>query len=270
VKQWLNLLNEILIDGIDRESRVGKTRSIFGKQIKLALSFGFPAVTTKKLMFSSVEAELAGFLRAEQDASKLQTKIWLPNAERWHNEPHSKSKHPTDMGRVYGVQWRQWRTASGLHLDQLRQVVNRIKTDPTDRRLLVSAWRPDEFAEMCLPPCHYAFQFYVANGQLSCLFVMRSVDCFLGLPFDIASYALLTHIVAQEVGLQPGTLTAQLGDTHIYHDHFNAVKEVLTRFPRKLPTLDLDPAANIDNYTVSMAKLVGYKSYPAIKATLNV
>jgi thymidylate synthase len=259
--------------GKDRESRAGPARGLFSYQMTFELQWGFPAVTVKELNFSAVAAELAGFLRGETDAAKMGTKIWLADAKRWHDTPGSASKGPTDMGKIYGAIWRDF---GGV--DQLQEVVDRIKTNPTDRRLLVSAWNPPEMHLGCLPPCHYAFQFYVTNGTLSCMAHMRSVDCFLGLPFDIASYALLVNIVGNDTGLRPGRLTMTLGDTHIYVNHFDQVKTILEgregkrgiRTPYPPPKLLLDPAASINNFTADMAALVDYKFWPAVRAPLNV
>ena len=258
------ILNYTVKHGKLRDTRAGPTLAAFGHLLTWDINWYFPAITTKELNFSAVAAELAGFLRGETDAAKMGTKIWLKDAERWHSTPGSASTSPTDLGRIYGWYWRNW---GG---DQLRQVVDRIKTDPNDRRLLISCWNPAEQHLGCLPPCHYAFQFYVENGVLSCIAHMRSVDLFLGLPFDIASYALLTYIVAQECKLKVGQLKMTLGDSHIYANHIEQVKLLLKRSPRQGPQLSLDAAASIDNFTADMASLTNYKPYPPIKAPLNV
>lgn len=264
MNNYIALLNHVMKHGKDRETRVGKTRAIFGWHLTFDLAWNFPATTVKKLYFKSVANELAGFLRAETDAAKMGSGIWLQDAKRWHEEPGSLSKHPTDMGKVYGWLWRNW---GG---DQLAQVVSKIQKSPTDRRLLVSAWDPDRMDEGCLPPCHYAFQFFVQDKKLSCMFNMRSVDCFLGLPFDIASYSLLTHIVAQQSKLGVYQLHAMLGDTHIYHNHFDGVIEACSRQVLPGPKLKLAENATIDNFTADMAELIDYKHHPAIKVDLNV
>lgn len=258
--EYQKLLIDVMYRGTATASRAGDTISSFGHQMKFDLS-NFPAVTIKKLYFNSVAAELAGFLRAETDASKMGSKIWEKDAERWSGG--------TDMGRVYGSQWRQWKGPQG-RIDQLRQVVETIKWNPNNRRLLVTAWNPGETHLMCLPPCHYAFQFYVIHGTLSCLFVQRSVDMVLGLPFDIASYALLTHIIANECNLAVGELTAQLGNCHVYVNHTEAVDELLSRVPMCPPHLKLDPEATIDNFRPKMAVLQDYIYHPPVAAPLNV
>lgn len=258
---YLRLLEEVYRSGCYKDSRAGNVKSSFGHQLNFDVSKRFPAVTCKKLYFNSVAAELAGFLRAETDASKMGSDIWLSDAERWSGN--------TDMGRIYGVQWRQWNSPQG-RIDQLRRVVEAIKNNPDSRRHLVTAWNPGEMHLGCLPPCHYAFQFYVERNKLSLLWVQRSVDMVLGLPFDIASYALLLHIVANECDLIPARLTAQLGDCHIYENHFEVVEELLERAVYLKPILQLDPTATIDNFTPDMAKLMNYEHNPPIKAELNV
>jgi thymidylate synthase len=258
---YQELLLKILTHGNRRETRAGPTISIFSEMLKFELRHGFPAVTCKYLPFKSVAGELAGFLRMEEDASKMGSGIWLADAERWGGPGN---KH---MGRSYGHMWRDW---NGTR-DQLANVVDKIKHTPTDRRLVVTAWNPSEVPTMILPPCHYAFQFYVDDSRLSCMFHMRSVDCVLGLPFDIASYALLTHIIAQQCKLGVGKLTATLGDTHIYTNHIKVVEtKILPRVPLEPPKLGLDSYATIDNFTADMAKLENYSHWGPVKATLNV
>lgn len=267
---WQALMARLLTEPV-RETRAGPTHSAFGVVMSFDLQAGFPAVTTKKLYFDSVANELAGFLRAETDASRMGSQIWIDDARRWHAQEGSKSLHPDDMGNVYGVQWRQWRYGKRV-FDQLANVVKTIKRDPTDRRMIVTAWNPGELDVMCLPPCHYAFQFYVhvEKRELSCMVHMRSVDCFLGLPFDIAEYALLTHIVGMQTGYTPNSLIMTLGDTHIYCNHKAAIDTVLARTPYQSPRLVLDPSASIDNFYGSMAELADYSCFPAVAAPLNV
>lgn len=255
------LVGDTLHYGNTRETRAGLALSLFNKQLSFSMQNGFPAVTIKKLYFESCVNELASFLRAETDASKMGSGIWLKDAERWSGG--------TDMGRVYGSQMREWRGPQG-DIDQLRNVVDSIRDDPTSRRHLVSMWNPGELHLMCLPPCHYAFQFYVQGAVLDLAFHMRSVDVILGLPFDIAYYALLLHIVAQECKLVPGRLHANLGDTHIYTNHVAAANVMLRREPLDPPTLLLDPTARIDNFVPEMAQLKNYKHHDPVKAELNV
>jgi thymidylate synthase len=257
---YLALLNRVLLSGNRRNTRAGPTISKFGQHFAISIADTFPAVTTKKLYFESCANELAGFLRAETDASKMGSAIWLQDAERWSGD--------TDMGRVYGPQMRDWQGPQGS-IDQLRQVVDNIKEDPTSRRHLVTMWNPGELHLGCLPPCHYAFQFYVDNWELSLSFNMRSVDLMLGLPFDIAYYALLLSLVAQECDLTPNMLHAFLGDCHIYENHELLAKMQVARKPYALPTLMLDPMATIDNFTANMAVLKDYTSHPPINAILN-
>lgn len=266
--KWRRLLLSILNNGEVRHTRRGETLGGFGYHMQMNIAEGFPAVTTKKLHFKSVAAELAGFLRAETDASKMGSDIWLADAERWHKQS-AESTGPTDMGRVYGAQWRAWDFGD---VDQLRMAVNGLADFPHERYHLVTAWNPGERDLMCLEPCHYAFQFYrhgLDDKLLSCMFQMRSVDVFLGLPFDIASYALLTHIVANELDLMPANLIASLGDTHIYKNHLPQVGRVLDRLPYNAPTLKLDPEATIDNFTEKMAELENYKCHSAVPAPMN-
>ena len=217
-------------------------------------------------------AELAGFLECTESAVRMRelgTKIWDANANADYWQKKEACEGPDDLGRIYGVQWRKWIDENGYEIDQLRNIVDRLKTNPTDRRLIVTAWNPGELDQMCLPPCHIMFQFFVRqNLYLDCDFTIRSVDLFLGGPFDIASYALLTHIVAQEVGFKPGVLTMTSKDSHIYKNHVKQVVQQLRRKPYNLPKLILDPNATIDNFHPSMARLEGYKHHPAIQADM--
>lgn len=268
--------------GTDREGRNGWTRGLFTRQLRFNMAEGFPATTTKKLAFRSVAAELLWFLSGSNDNKILQRlgcEIWTANANADYWKP--KAKFEGDLGRVYGVQWRDWRRPDGSSLDQLKTVIDKIKKDPNDRRLIVTAWNPGEIDEMALPPCHMIFQFFVTNGKLSLHMFQRSCDTFLGVPFNIASYALLLHLIAQMTGLIPDELILTLGDVHIYHDHFDAVKEQLAREPFPLPTLRLDPTIkSLEDIAIEMflkpedvtarISLENYQHHPPIKAKMAV
>lgn len=261
--------------GIDREGRNGSTRAKFAIQIRADISKGFPALTTKKLAFKAVKSELLWFIEGSSDDNRLKElngtdkTIWTANAEADYWKP--KAKFPGDLGRVYGVQWRSWRKPDGTTVDQLARVIDKIKNDPADRRLIVTAWNPGELDEMALPPCHMIFQFFVAGDKLSLHMVQRSCDMFLGVPFNIASYALLLSMVAQVTGKVPHELVMTLNDAHIYHDHFDAVKEQLEREPLAFPKLWLNPeVTDINGFTMDDIKLEGYESHPAIKAEMAV
>ncbi|MDO8523804.1 MAG: thymidylate synthase [bacterium] len=285
MRQYNNLLKKVFDEGVDREGRNGKTRSLFGLQMRFNMEDGFPAVTTKKLAFKAVKSELLWFIEGSSDDNRLkelngsERTIWTDNAEAPYWAP--KAKFPSDLGRVYGVQWRAWRKPDGSTVDQLAKVIEMIQKDPGSRRLIVTAWNPGELDEMALPPCHMFFQFFVAGltapgsrqagGKLSLFMHQRSCDMFLGVPFNIASYSLLLHMVAQVTGLTPGEFVHSLGDTHIYHDHFDAVKEQLAREPMPLATLKLNPAVtNINDFKMEDIELVDYRSHPAIKAKMAV
>ncbi len=283
MKNYNALMREILETGVDREGRNGKTRSLFAKQLRFDLTKGFPAVTTKKLAFKAVKGELLWFLdmKGQDRASDEKLKaimgtdhtIWTDNAGAPYWLP--KSQFKGDLGRVYGMQWRNWQTQStfvnGKKVDQIAGLIDKLKNNPYDRRLVVSAWNPGELDDMALPPCHMMFQCYVAEGKLSLHMVQRSCDMFLGVPFNIASYALLTHMLAQVTGLQVGELILTLNDAHIYHDHFDAVKEQLSREPMELPTLLMNPdVKDIDKFLMSDIELENYNSHPAIKAKMAV
>jgi thymidylate synthase len=262
-------------EGHDRTTRNGKTRAMFGLQMRFNMADGFPAMTTKKLAFKAVKSELLWFIEGSSDDNRLkelnasERTIWTDNAEADYWKP--KAKFPGDLGRVYGVQWRKWRKPDGTTVDQLADVIERIKKDPTDRRLIVSAWNPGEISEMALPPCHMFFQFFVDGDKLSMLMHQRSCDVFLGVPFNIASYALLLHMVAQVTGLKAHEFVHSLGDTHIYHDHFDAVKEQLARAPMPLATLKLNPnIKSIDDFKMEDIELENYQSHPTIKAKMAV
>ena len=273
MKQYLDALKYILENGVDRSDRTGVgTRAVFGMQMRFNLSDGFPAVTTKKLAFNSLKAELLWFISGSSDVKDLQklgSHIWDANAEAPYWK--SKARFEGDLGRVYGVQWRHWRTHEGREIDQLAQIIDRIKRDPYDRRLIISAWNVGELDQMALPPCHVMFQFFVANGRLSLHMYQRSCDMFLGVPFNIASYSLFLHMIAQVTDLEPGEFVHTLGDAHIYLNHFDQIKEQLTRKPFPLPKLKLNPdIKNIDDFTMEDIELVDYKYHPPIKAEMAV
>lgn len=274
-KAYLDALKNIMETGIDRTGRNGDTRAKFALQMRHDFKDGFPALTSKKLAFKAVKSELLWFLEGSSDDKRLKElngtdkTIWTANAEADYWKP--KAKFPGDLGRVYGVQWRKWQSPDGTIVDQIARVVDKIKNDPNDRRLVVSAWNPGELEQMALPPCHMLFQFFVAGDQLSLHMVQRSCDMFLGVPFNIASYALLLAMVAQVTDKKPLELVMTLNDAHIYHDHFDAVKEQLTREPLPLPTLWLNPAVtDINGFTMDDIKLEGYESHAAIKAAMSV
>ncbi len=266
-------------EGVDRIGRNATTRALFAIQLRFNMADGFPAVTTKKLAFKAVKSELLWFLamkdqeRANDENLKVlnQTErtIWTDNAESTYWLP--KSQFKSDLGRVYGVQWRNWKTPEGKRVDQIVELIEKLKTSPYDRRLIVTAWNPGELSDMALPPCHMFFQCFVANGKLSLHMTQRSCDMFLGVPFNIASYSLLLHMLAQVTGLQPGECILTLQDAHIYHEHFEAVSEQLSRKPFPLPTLWLNPdIKNIDDFTMDDIRLENYQSHPSIKAPMIV
>src|SRR3989344_9336422 len=274
-----DVLRRIMDEGVDREGRNGFTRALFAVPIRFNLEDGFPAVTTKKLAFKAVKSELLWFLamkgkeRADDEHLKelnaSERTIWTDNAEADYWKP--KSKFKGDLGRVYGIQWRSWTAPDGRVIDQLADLIERIKKTPTDRRLIVTAWNPGELHDMALPPCHMFFQCFVANGTLSLHMVQRSCDMFLGVPFNIASYALLLHMIAQVTGLKAGECILTLQDAHIYHEHYPQVKEQLSREPMPLPRLWLNPAINdIDGFTMDDIKLENYSHHPAIPAPMIV
>ena len=273
MRQYLDALSYIMEHGVDKPDRTGVgTRAVFGMQQRYDLSQGFPAITTKKLGMKSVTAELLWFISGSSDNRELEafgSNIWRANAEAPYWKP--KAKFEGDLGRVYGVQWRQWRTPDSQEIDQIANVIERIKINPNDRRLIVSAWNPGEIDQMALPPCHCFFQFFVANGKLSVQMYQRSCDMFLGVPFNIASYSLLLYMVAQVTGLEPGEFIHTLGDAHIYQNHFDQVRLQLSRTPKRLPTLWLNPERkNIDDFTMEDIELHEYEFEPAIKAPMAV
>jgi len=264
MRQYLDLMRTILETGVDRQDRTRTgTRSIFGHQMRFDLREGFPLVTTKKIHVKSVIYELLWFLRGETNVRWLQergVKIW----DQWADENG-------DLGPVYGSQWRSWPDGHGGTIDQIANVIENIKTRPDSRRHVVSAWNPAEVDEMALPPCHCLFQFYVAEGRLSCQLYQRSGDVFLGVPFNIASYALLTLMVAQVTRLQPGEFVHSFGDVHLYANHFDQAREQLQRRPRELPRMTLNPErTSIFDFGFEDFMLTGYDPHPHIKAEVAV
>lgn len=272
-QQYLDLLSKILKEGDERIDRTGVgTKSIFGQQMRFNLQDGFPAVTTKRLAFNVVKAELLWFISGSSDNKELQKlgcHIWDANANADYWKP--KARFDGDLGRVYGVQWRSWQGPDGKIVDQLKEVIEKIKSNPTDRRLIVTAWNPGELDMMALPPCHMFFQFYVSGNKLSLQMYQRSCDMFLGVPFNIASYSLLLHMVAQVTKLEPGEFIHVLGDTHIYLNHISQVTEQLKRKPYKLPKLWLNPKIkDIDKFGMDDIRLENYEHHPVIKAQMAV
>lgn len=264
MQTYLNLLQHILEHGIDRTDRTGVgTRSVFGYQMRFDLSAGFPLLTTKKLHLKSIIYELLWFLRGESNVNSLQAngvRIWNP----WADENG-------DLGPIYGVQWRAWRAPDGKTIDQLSEVVQQIKQNPHSRRLLVSAWNVADLPHMVLPPCHVLFQFYVAQGRLSCQLYQRSGDVFLGVPFNIASYALLTLMVAQVCNLQPGEFIHTLGDAHLYHNHFEQARLQCSRTPYPPPQMQLNPQVRDPfGFTYADFTLQNYQAHPHIPAEIAV
>lgn len=264
MKQYLELLRHVLEHGVDKADRTGTgTRSVFGWQMRFDLNEGFPLVTTKKLHLRSIVHELLWFLKGETNIAYLKqnkVSIW----DEWADE-HG------ELGPVYGKQWRAWATADGRTVDQIRWVLDEIRRNPDSRRLIVSAWNVGELDRMALMPCHTLFQFYVAEGRLSCQLYQRSGDIFLGVPFNIASYALLTHMVAQVCGLGVGDFVHTLGDAHLYSNHFEQAREQLARTPRPLPKLRLNPAvSDLFAFRYEDIEILDYDPHPAIKAPVAV
>jgi thymidylate synthase len=264
MRQYLNLLETILLEGTEKKDRTGTgTISRFGHQMRFDLSEGFPVITTKKLHLKSIIYELLWFLAGDTNAKYLQdngVRIW----NEWADENG-------DLGHIYGYQWRSWPTPDGLHIDQISKIVDSIKNNPYSRRHIVSAWNVGELDKMNLPPCHILFQFYVAGGKLSCQLYQRSADVFLGVPFNIASYALLTLMMAQVTGLQPGDFVHTFGDAHIYSNHLEQVNLQLSREPFQLPTMKINPdVKSIFDFKFEDFELVGYQAHPHIKGIVAV
>jgi len=294
MKNYQELLQDVLDNGEERDDRTGTgTISVFGRQIRFDLSKGFPAVTTKKLAWRSVKSELLWFISGNTSERKLRhylhgnpnaeaSTIWTANAEApyWVD----KAKFPGDLGRIYQAQWRDWRSIKKFEVnddkvdvqvesvDQLKNLIDGLKNDPYSRRHILSAWNPGELDQMALPPCHVMSQYYISqSGKLSCHMYQRSGDIFLGVPFNIASYALLTHMLAQVTGYAPGELVMSFGDLHIYKNHVEQVKEQLSRAPLELPTLQLNSEVkNLFDFTMQDLNLIDYQSYGPIKANMAV
>jgi thymidylate synthase len=279
MKQWLDLMEKVLKNGEQRQNRTGvNTLALFGETIEFNdIGTAFPAVTVKKLAFKQVCAELSCFLRGYDNL----TDFWMvgchiwdenANADYWTRNPNYKG--PGDVGRIYGVQWRDWRApGKDYGVDQIKILVQQLRDDPTSRRLVVTAWNPGELDRMCLPPCHTMFQCFVQQGALDMLVNLRSVDVFLGLPFDVASYAVLQHLLARQAGLYPRNLKFMLGDTHIYMNHMEAVGLAMKRVPMLPPRLQFTMSGrgkDITNFHPDDVELVDYKSHPAIPAAMNV
>jgi len=264
MQTYLDLMRHVQDHGVYKADRTGTgTRSVFGYQMRFDLALGFPAVTTKKLHFKSIIHELLWFLRGDTNIQYLRdngVSIW----DEWADAAG-------ELGPVYGYQWRSWPTPDGAHIDQIRDVVEQIKTNPDSRRLIVSAWNVSDIPRMALPPCHAFFQFYVAEGRLSCQLYQRSADIFLGVPFNIASYALLTLMVAQVTGLQPGEFIHTLGDAHLYANHLEQVDTQLARAPYPLPQMCINPSVkDIFAFRYEDFELLNYQCHPAIKAKVAV
>lgn len=264
MQQYLDLMQRILDHGVEKGDRTGTgTRSVFGHQMRFNLQDGFPVLTTKKLHLKSIIYELLWILQGETNVRSLQengVRIW----NDWADESG-------ELGPVYGAQWRSWKSADGRIIDQISRAVEQIKTQPDSRRILVSAWNVGELEKMALPPCHLLFQFYVAEGKLSCQLYQRSADVFLGVPFNIASYALLTLMVAQVCDLQPGDFVHTLGDTHLYLDHLEKAELQLSREPYPLPKMSLNPrVSSIFEFSYTDFDLQNYQSHPHIKARVSI
>ena len=264
MQQYLDLLSHVMENGVDRGDRTGTgTRGVFGYQMRFNLADGFPMVTTKKLHKKSIVHELIWFLAGDTNIKYLQengVRIW----DEWADEAG-------DLGPVYGKQWRRWEGPDGAVIDQVDKVIDAIKTNPNSRRHIVSAWNPADVDDMALPPCHCLFQFHVADGKLSCQLYQRSADIFLGVPFNIASYALLTHMMAQVCGLKVGDFVHTFGDAHIYSNHFEQVNLQLSRDPMPLPKLKLNPEVkSIYDFSYEDVKILGYKAHPHIAGKVAV
>jgi len=264
MRQYLDLMRQVLEHGVRKEDRTGTgTLSLFGYQMRFDLSAGFPLLTTKKLHLRSIIHELLWFLRGDTNIAYLNehgVTIW----DEWAGEDG-------ELGPIYGAQWRSWRTASGRRVDQIAQVVEQIRSNPDSRRLIVTAWNPGDLPLMALPPCHLLFQFYVAEGRLSCQLYQRSADIFLGIPFNIASYSLLNLMVAQVTGLRPGEFVHTIGDTHLYLNHVDQARLQLRREPYPLPSMGLNPdVRSLEDFRLEDFILEGYMAHPHIKAPVAV
>ena len=264
MQQYLDLMSHVLANGTHKSDRTGTgTVSVFGHQMRFDLQEGFPVVTTKKLHLKSIIIELLWFLQGSTNNNWLKERgvsIW----DEW-------AKEDGELGPIYGYQWRSWPAPNGEHVDQISQLMDQIKNNPDSRRLIVSAWNVAEIPRMALPPCHAFFQFYVADGKLSCQLYQRSADIFLGVPFNIASYALLTHMIAQQTGLTPGEFIWTGGDCHLYSNHMEQVKLQLSRKPLPLPTLNIRrKPASIFDYEYEDFELIGYQHHDAIKAPVAI
>jgi thymidylate synthase len=294
MQNYNHLCSKIILNGIESSDRTGVgTISMFGEQLRFNLADGFPAVTTKKLAWKSMVSELLWFIEGSGDERRLaeiqygtrdnaKKTIWTANANASYWLP--KSAYSGDLGRVYGVQWRHWRYVTqedqvykpGLNrinyqeIDQLKELIDGLQRDPTGRRHILTAWNPAELNQMALPPCHMFAQFYIRNNILSCQMYQRSADIFLGVPFNIASYALLTHLIAKEIGAEVGELILTFGDVHIYKNHIEQVKEQISRRPYALPKLDISEVESIFTATLDQCKLVGYEHHSAITAEMAV
>lgn len=262
-RQYEDLLADVLATGISKEDRTGTgTLSVFGRQLRYDLTKGFPVITTKRVHLKSVVGELLWFLKGDSNVKWLQDngiRIW----NEWADEDG-------ELGPIYGVQWRRWPGPDGEAIDQISDLITTIKTQPESRRMIVSAWNVGQLPDMALQPCHAFFQTYVADGKLSLQLYQRSADLFLGVPFNITSYALLTHMLAQQTGLEAGDFIWTGGDVHIYQDHLDKVREQITRDPYAFPTLKLVPAADIFSYDFDDIEVIGYEHHPAIRAQVSV
>ncbi|QQO40644.1 thymidylate synthase [Bacillus phage 000TH008] len=280
--EYLNLVKRVMKEGHKKEDRTGTgTISLFGPQMEFDLSKGFPLLTTKKLPFRIIAEELLWFIKGDTDLKTLLDKnihIWTPDAYRFYRESGGTLSYEVfvekakedgfDLGPIYGAQWGSW---GDNNIDQLRDVIEEMKNNPESRRMLVSAWNPTDLPRMALPPCHTMFQFYVANRELSCKLYQRSGDVFLGVPFNIASYALLTHIIAKMTGLKVGKFIHTLGDAHLYSNHLDSVFDQLKRKPKELPKLEVKTVReDIRDYTIDDFELIGYDPHPVIKGKLSV
>ncbi len=264
MRQYLDLCHHVLENGILKEDRTGTgTLSVFGHQMRFNLQDGFPLITTKKIHLKSIIHELLWFLKGSTNVEYLQdngVRIW----NEW-------AKEDGELGPIYGYQWRSWPNGKGEYIDQIQQIIESIQSNPNSRRHIVSAWNVGQLDDMQLPPCHILFQFYVANGKLSCQLYQRSADLFLGVPFNIASYALLTMMIAQVTNLEPGEFIHTLGDVHIYKNHIDQVKLQITRDPKKLPVMNINPdIKNIDEFKYEDFSLSGYEFHPHIKGKISI